>query len=312
MRLFFATDVHGSEQCFRKFLAAKAFYSADVLILGGDISGKAILPIVRRSNGFDATLFDKLHVLKSEKDAIAFQARAEMIGFYTIRVDQDELSRLRNDPHHLRACEMGLMRERLERWIAMADEELDSSDRIYFCPGNDDDPELDTVVRNGGKIAWIDGRSTSLGDGLAIAGLGGSNPTPWNTPREYSESELRTRLDAIAEPACGFARTVWSIHVPPYDCSLDLCPELNSSLQIRVGPGAVPKKPVGSTAVRSFLERRQPLLGLFGHVHEARGNIHLGTTVCVNPGSTYQEGTLSGALITLEVGKVRDVQFTCG
>ena len=44
LRIFFATDVHGSERCFRKFLAAATVYEAEVLLLGGDVAGKGLVP----------------------------------------------------------------------------------------------------------------------------------------------------------------------------------------------------------------------------------------------------------------------------
>ena len=57
MRLFFASDLHGSEPCFKKFVNAAAFYDASVLVMGGDLTGKAILPIVEQGRGIYRTEF---------------------------------------------------------------------------------------------------------------------------------------------------------------------------------------------------------------------------------------------------------------
>src|SRR6266568_2674048 len=69
--IFFATDIHGSERCFIKFINAAKFYQADVLILGGDITGKAMVPIVRQANGasirYRATFLGQTPVLESEE-----------------------------------------------------------------------------------------------------------------------------------------------------------------------------------------------------------------------------------------------------
>ena len=46
MKMFFATDIHGSEICWRKFLNAAAFYKADLVVLGGDVTGKVMVPII--------------------------------------------------------------------------------------------------------------------------------------------------------------------------------------------------------------------------------------------------------------------------
>ena len=70
--------------------------------------------------------------------------------------------------------------------------------------------------------------------------------------------------------------------------------------------------PVGSTAVRSVIERHQPLLGLHGHIHEARGAKTIGRTVCLNPGSSYNTGRIDGALIYLEDDRVKRFQFVSG
>jgi len=66
--------------------------------------------------------------------------------------------------------------------------------------------------------------------------------------------------------------------------------------------------PVGSTAVCKIIEKYQPLLGLFGHIHESKGAMKLGRTLCINPGSSYGEIVLSGVLITLAKKSVQDYQ----
>jgi hypothetical protein len=65
-------------------------------------------------------------------------------------------------------------------------------------------------------------------------------------------------------------------------------------------------QPVGSTSVRTAIERVQPLLGLHGrHIHESRGAVPIGRTLALNPGSSYEEGVLQGALVTLDPKKPR-------
>jgi Icc-related predicted phosphoesterase len=77
--------------------------------------------------------------------------------------------------------------------------------------------------------------------------------------------------------------------------------------------GGVELGSVGSTAVRSLIERHQPAVGLHGHVHECSAGEHLGRTLCVNPGSNYLMGTLRGAIVEMnEDGEVRGWQMTEG
>ena len=103
------------------------------------------------------------------------------------------------------------------------------------------------------------------------------------------------------------------MHVPPYDSGIDSAPELDENMRPKLGPGGqVMITPVGSTAVRKAIESYQPMLSLHGHVHEARGFVKIGKTLCLNPGSEYLEGILRGVLIQIDKGKVRDFIFTSG
>jgi Icc-related predicted phosphoesterase len=88
---------------------------------------------------------------------------------------------------------------------------------------------------------------------------------------------------------------------------------LNASLKPVVKGGAVLMESVGSEAVRRVIERHQPMLSLHGHIHESRGAIKIGRTLCVNPGSEYADGTLVGALIELNARKgIKSYQLTSG
>jgi uncharacterized protein len=312
MRIFFATDLHGSDTCFRKFLAAKAFYSADVLILGGDYTGKALLPIVRDARGYHATHLGREHFLRSESETAAFEQRAKQFGLYTLRVDLEELHILDHDLSYRAQRENKLIQERLQDWISLALARLPAGTPIYICPGNDDDPALDPLLESSPPFVWIERRVMPLADGYRLMGFGGSTPTPWNTPREYEEAQISAGLVALDSAGGSWSRTICSIHVPPLDSGLDLCPELDSSLQIRIAPGQVALKAIGSRAVRDFILNKQPLLDLCGHVHEAQGRFVLGDTLCVNPGSTFNQGALAGVLVDLEDGKVQSMQFTSG
>ena len=56
MKIFFATDIHGSEICWSKFLNAAAFYKADLVVLGGDVTGKIMVPIVAHHGYWEVTV----------------------------------------------------------------------------------------------------------------------------------------------------------------------------------------------------------------------------------------------------------------
>src|SRR6266550_4509398 len=90
LKIFFVTDIHGSEICWRKFLNAGPFYGADVVIVGGDVTGKAMVPIVERGGRWETTLQDRLEVLETEEEVRAFETRILNRGYYPIRVSEEE------------------------------------------------------------------------------------------------------------------------------------------------------------------------------------------------------------------------------
>jgi Icc-related predicted phosphoesterase len=98
MRLFYAGDLHGSERCYRKFLNAAAFYDAGVLVLGGDIAGKLMVPIVEETPGkFVATMFGRTERIKRQDQLEDLEKRIRFNGFYPYRCDKDEYERLVNE-----------------------------------------------------------------------------------------------------------------------------------------------------------------------------------------------------------------------
>jgi len=138
-------------------------------------------------------------------------------------------------------------------------------ERVYVMPGNHE---------SAGDIAGLcadfglhdfHGLSLEL-NGYQIAGLGYSNPTPFDTPGEYSEWELGERLQKFA----GLKPLVLICHCPPKNTSLDRVRETVHA---------------GSSAVRDFIERYKPDYFFCGHIHEAAGvEEQIGKTKCCNVG----------------------------
>ncbi|HKZ54281.1 MAG TPA: hypothetical protein VJ123_02290 [Anaerolineales bacterium] len=318
-RLFFATDIHGSERTFRKFINAGKFYAADVLIMGGDIIGKMAIPIIQEGNGrYRATLQGTTERLEGEQALRDLTERIGTLGFYSKVMSEEELRALQDDPGAVEALFHVLARERLEQWIDLAETRLKDSDiKAYVTGGNDDYPDVleallgeDTHSIFGceGKVIDLDGTHT-------MASLGYSTPTPWKTPREVSDEELGRIIDQMMAGVTDPSHCVFNFHDPPIDSTLDTCPKLDWSTdpptQITEG-GQVVLHGAGSRSVRKAIEAQQPMLGLHGHIHESRGVTHLGRTLCVNPGSEYAEGVLRGCLLTLQAGRVEGHQLTSG
>jgi uncharacterized protein len=308
MRIYFATDVHGSETCWRKFLNAAEHYKADVLILGGDMTGKALVPIIDDGGGkWHATLLEVRTEMTSEEEVAAFEDAVIRRGYYPFRTDPAKLQRLAENESEWHDLFQEKMLETVDKWMRMADERLGGKGvRIICSPGNDDQFEVDDIIENAKTVELGEGRVIDL-DGFQVVSTGWSNRTPWNTYREEDEPDLRARLEtAIAGVTAPPERVVYNFHCPPYRTGLDDAPELTEDMMLKDAGRAV--KPVGSTAVREAIEEHKPTLTLHGHIHESRGNCRIGRTLCINPGSSYEQGDLFGAVVDLD-GKKKVKRF---
>jgi Icc-related predicted phosphoesterase len=313
MRLFFATDIHGSETCWRKFLNSGKHYEADAIVLGGDMTGKALVPIVSEGEGrWHAELLENRHELQGEEEVVEFEDAVRRRGYYPFRTDPDELREYAADPERADRYFHEQMLATVERWLSLADERLEGTGiRCFVCPGNDDQFDIDDVIKQAKRVELVEGRVVDI-DGFEMASTGWSNPTPWETYREEVEEKLGERIErVVAQVTAPPERTIFSFHCPPYGSGLDDAPELTESMELKYA-GHAPV-PCGSKAVREAIERHQPTLSLHGHIHEGRGNARIGRTLCVNPGSSYEQGELLGAVIDLEGGKkVKNFVLTSG
>ena len=311
--VFFATDVHGSNVCFKKFVNAAKFYGANVLILGGDVTGKMVVPIAEQSDGHHLASFAGKDVRLETEEAVGdFERRIADMGFYPKVMREAEFQELSASPDAQDRLFQALIAERLAQWVEYARPRLaEQGVKCFAAPGNDDAFWVDDVLASSGAIELLEGRIVAL-DGLEMLTTGWSNATPWNTERECSEGELKDRILPMIEQLADPGRAIFNIHVPPYKTVLDQCPELDEELRPVHRGGNPVMTSAGSTTVRELIEEYQPVLGLHGHIHEGRGVAKLGRTLCVNPGSNYSEGVLNGSLIRFADSGVRDVQLTQG
>jgi Icc-related predicted phosphoesterase len=312
-RLYFVTDLHGSSKCFRKFINAGPIYKADVMILGGDVAGKAIQSIVRGPNGtWTCSFIGTTYTITSDAELIELERLISDHGYYPYRAEPGELE-AREADGTLDQLFVELMVERLTGWLNLADERLRPQGKpLYFMLGNDDPLELAGLLdrapwgtHDEGQVVWLD-------DEHEMISWGYSNITPWHSHREQTEEQLTASMNEMAARLSHPERAVLNVHVPPYGTQLDEAPRLDENLRVQAVLGQVQFAAVGSTAVREFELGHQPLLGLHGHIHEASGIRRLGRTVVINPGSDYSTGALNGALITLDRDKVSAHQLVRG
>jgi uncharacterized protein len=313
VRIYYAGDIHGSEKCWRKFLNAGDFYEADVLVLGGDLTGKALVPVVERpSGGWAAHFLGRDEAAAGEAELEELEKRIRFNGFYPYRCSEEEYRRLEADVEHRERVVTDVMCTELERWLALAEEKLaDSSVRCLVMPGNDDEFDIDPILDRGARIENPDGRVVHVDD-YQVLSSAWANPTPWDSPRELPEEELEAKLELLAAGLDPDAPAIFNLHCPPYDSGLDFAPQLTDDLRVVTKGGEQVIVPVGSRAVRALIERHQPLLGLHGHIHESRNATTLGRTLCLNPGSVYAEGVIDGVVVDLEGDRVVRHQFVQG
>lgn len=313
MRIYYAGDIHGSERCWRKFLAAAAFYEADVLVLGGDLTGKALVPIVEVQPGrWQAHVLGRDEKIKNEAQLAEVYKRVRFNGFYPYQCSPDEYHRLEADPGFRDEVISAVINRELKRWMEIADEKLaETRVRCLVMPGNDDDFEIDPVIDSARRVENPDGKVVAL-DGYQMLSSAWANPTPWDSPRELPEQQLEEKLEQIAGALRPDVPAIFNLHCPPYDSGLDMAPQLTDDLRVVRKGGEQVLIPVGSQAVRSVIERHQPLLGLHGHIHESRSAATIGRTLCVNPGSLYAEGVIDGVLVDLDGDQVTRHQFVQG
>jgi Icc-related predicted phosphoesterase len=318
-RLFFATDIHGSERTYRKFINAGKFYDVNVLVMGGDISGKLMIPVIRESNGnYRATLQGTVHQLSTEEELKQLHDKIGLLGFYSQVMDEDEYKELADHPEQVDQLFHKLARERLSAWIDLAETRLKGTGiRCFVTGGNDDDPEVLSAMQGGGRESFFacEGEVVQVDDQHTMASVGFSNPTPWKTPREIPDEKLGEIIEDMCGKVADFEHCVFNFHVPPLDSTLDSCPKLDWNTDPPtpiVSGGQIVFAGAGSQSVKDAIVKYQPMLGLHGHIHESQGVIKIGRTTCINPGSEYGEGILRGCLVTFADGGIEGFQMTSG
>jgi Icc-related predicted phosphoesterase len=311
LKLFYATDIHGSDKCWMKFLNSANFYGVKVLVLGGDLTAKGLVAIVRQPDGTQTTNFrGKEYRVKEGSELETLEKQIRWTGLYTYRPTPDQVAELQSEEKRTALINQ-LGEESLKQWMSIADQRLRGTDvKLYLTGGNDDEYAIDDILKKTESVTYAEGQVLQIDESHEMISTGYGNITPWHCPRDIPEEELGKKIEEMASKVQNMSNCIFNLHVPPFDSRLDDAPELDEKLQIKyAGTKLVP---VGSTAVRKAVEKYQPLLGLHGHIHESKGNCKIGKTLCLNPGSSYTDGILMGLLVEIDSKGVKSFTPTSG
>lgn len=306
-KILFATDAHGSEPVFLKWLNAGKIHKADAIVMGGDITGKLIIPLVEQSDGtFTAEFMGTKFTAKSKEEVEGLEKKIRTSGFYPYRTIPERMQELKQDSQKVDELFNELMVGTVARWIRVAEERLKGTGiKCYVMPGNDDQLVVDEVIEKSDYVVNPEGKVVQLDENHEMISTGYSNITPWKCPRDIPEEELEKKIESIASRVRNMQNCVFNFHCPPYETSLDVAPKLDENLKPVVSGGQVIEAHVGSASVRKAIERHQPLLGMHGHIHESKGTFKIGRTFCINPGSEYTEGILRCVLVVVDEKSVK-------
>ncbi len=284
-------------------------YKVDAALIAGDLTGKALIAVVKGEDGgeaWTATILGQRRVARDEEELAELERSIADLGYYAVRVTPDERAAMEADPELVKRYFHDHITRRVREWMDLAAERLDGSGvPVYLMPGNDDDFAIDPVLEESPYCQDVNEKVVDVTPWHQLVSMGWSSPTPWSTPRELPEEEFLDRLSGLLKGVRDPRRTIIMTHVPPYDSGLDTAPLLSPDLRPSMSAGDVLRGPVGSTGVRSAIEKFKPVLGVHGHIHESGGERRIGQTLCVNAGSEAYHGILRGYLIDLTADGVQ-------
>jgi len=314
-RIFFVSDLHGSEVCFRKFLNSAPIYRPDLLVYGGDIMGKLLQPVFRQDDGRFRWYPAGGRVEEFSADQLPqVERRIADQGRYSLVTTPPEWQRRQADREGLEKFCREIGKERVRGWLGLVEERLlPKKIPIVMNVGNDDTDGVLEILRHEAPTNLLvpEGQVVRCGP-YEIYGCGYANMTPWHCPRDLEEPDLGQFLQRTSTEIDTPGRTILDIHAPPVNTSLDLAPELDANLKPKTVSGQMLMSHVGSPSVRALVESVQPVVSLHGHIHESMGVDRIGKTPVYNPGSVYFSGSLQGLILNLDGDRVVDHLFVTG
>lgn len=301
--IWFFTDIHGSNTCFKKILKqVENKNRPNTIIIGADITGKQIIPLIESDNDTFIIPLSGNEVKKREEERESIKKELGAVGYYPYECTEHEYKQLISSDLKQEEIFEKLAAARLEEWVKMADEKLYGIEhcKIIINAGNDDPFFVDQVLDKSKYLIHAEGKIIDLPGKIKLLSTGYSNGTPWDCPRDISEKELSKKIALMTDSITTAARFIFNFHCPPINTSLDLANNLDEKT-LRKTHG---RKHVGSSATRTAIEHWQPIASFHGHIHEVHTKEYLGQTLCFNPGTDYTNGKLQGAFVKISDGMI--------
>ena len=269
VRILFATDLHGADLVFRKFLNAGSVYEADIAVLGGpDREAHRAGCRDRRRGPGRPTGSRRCHRPRERQRRLG-RDRGPKPRSISGAGDDGEYHRLEGDAAEREKLFERECLEQVQRWLALGRERLEPHQiPLYVTGGNDDYEFIEPALTEDPYAINANGQVVVVGPGLEMISTGLGNITPWNCPRDVTEDELSRVIEGMAAHVTEPTRAIFNFHVPPFGSGLDSCPRLDTSVS-PPRPMAGELMAAGSTAVRAAIEKYGPLLSLHGHIHES-------------------------------------------
>ena len=180
--VYYASDIHGADRLWRKFINAGKFYDADVLVMGGDITGKAVVPIIRANGSLRVPELIGDRVAPAEElESLETQIRNR--GFYPYVTTEDELAATHGDPQAVTDLFGRAMAQSVRAWLTLAEERLAGTGiRLFMMLGNDDEPALQEVLAESPLHVDCEDETVELAESIQMS-RAGSPTRRRGTPR---------------------------------------------------------------------------------------------------------------------------------
>src|SRR5579859_585629 len=160
-RLYVVSDFHASDPAWRKLLNAVRLnvYKADAVLYAGDLTGKAMVPIVAVGDRYEASLLGQRRVARTEEELAALERDVASLGYYAFRTTKEEVQSLGGDQAKLDALFSREIRSRVAQWLDLAAERLEGTGvPVVLIPGNDDPYDIDEPLNASRYCVNADGK----------------------------------------------------------------------------------------------------------------------------------------------------------